>query len=122
MSITHNKNLNPLLNLLINCILARSAPQILFMKSECNFLFSNILIIGLFNSYANCWFDILIFNATTSKFRITKFSDCAPVAEVFYQKIYKALKQVHVDVHHILGFGNIKCFITQYFIRSCSSI
>ena len=122
MSITHNINLNPLLNLLINCILARSAPQILFMKSECTFLFSNILIIGLFNSYANCWFGILIFDATTSKFRVTKFSDCARVAEVFYQKIYKALKQVHIDIHHFWIFSNIKCLITQCFIRSCSSI
>ena len=34
MSITHNKNMNPLLNLLINCIPARYAPQILSIKDE----------------------------------------------------------------------------------------
>ena len=39
MSVTHNKNLNRLLNLLINCISARSAPQILSIKGECAFLF-----------------------------------------------------------------------------------
>ena len=37
MSITHNENLNPLLNLLINCISARSAPQIFSIKGECTF-------------------------------------------------------------------------------------
>ena len=47
MSITHNKNRNPLLNLLINWISARSAPQILSIKDEYTFLFSKFLIIGL---------------------------------------------------------------------------
>ena len=42
MSITHNENLNPLLNLLINCISVRLAPQILSIKGECTFIeFSN---------------------------------------------------------------------------------
>ena len=53
MSITHKENLNPLLNVLINCISARSAPQILSMKSECTLLFSYFPIIGLRNSSAN---------------------------------------------------------------------
>ena len=39
ISITHNKNLNPLLDLLINCISAKSAPQILSLNVECTFLF-----------------------------------------------------------------------------------
>ena len=39
MSITHNKNLNPLLNLLINCISAKSAPQILSLNVEYTFFF-----------------------------------------------------------------------------------
>ena len=34
ISITHNKNLHPLLNLLINCISAKSAPQILSLNVE----------------------------------------------------------------------------------------
>ena len=34
MSIGHNKNLNPLLNLLINCVSAKSAPQILSLNLE----------------------------------------------------------------------------------------
>ena len=38
MSITRNKNKNPSLNLLINCISARSALQILSIKGECTFL------------------------------------------------------------------------------------
>ena len=38
ISITHNKNRNPLLNLLINCMLARSAPHILSTKVEHTFL------------------------------------------------------------------------------------
>ena len=43
----------PLLNLLINCILARSAPQILSLKDDCTFRFFNFLIIGLYNTSAN---------------------------------------------------------------------
>ena len=61
MSITHNENLNPLLNLLINCISARSAPQILSIKVDCTFIFLDFLIIGLCNSSANSLFDIFLF-------------------------------------------------------------
>ena len=60
ITITHNKKRIPLLNLLINCIPARSTAQIL---SECTFLLLNFLIIGLCNSLANSWsemFSILI--------------------------------------------------------------
>ena len=39
ISITHNKKRIPLLNLLINCISARSEPQILSIKDECTFVF-----------------------------------------------------------------------------------
>ena len=53
MSITHNKNRNPLSNLLINCISAKSAPQILSIKGECTFLLLNFRIIGLCNPSAN---------------------------------------------------------------------
>ena len=34
LSMTHNKNLIPLLNLLINCISAKSTPQILSLNEE----------------------------------------------------------------------------------------
>ena len=34
ISITHNNNLNPLLNLLINCISAKPVPQILSLNPE----------------------------------------------------------------------------------------
>ena len=61
MTITHDKNLNPLLNLLINCISVRSVAQILSIKDECTFLFSNSLIIGLSNSYANSLLDMISF-------------------------------------------------------------
>ena len=56
MSITYNKNLNPLLNLLMNCILARSAPHILYMKDEYIFRLLNFLMIGLCNLSANPYF------------------------------------------------------------------
>ena len=52
ISITYNKKLNPLLNLLINCISAKSAYQILSIKGECTFILLNYLIIGLCNSAA----------------------------------------------------------------------
>ena len=47
ISITHNKNLNPLLNLLNSCIFAKSTPQILYLNEEYTFLFLNFSIIGL---------------------------------------------------------------------------
>ena len=53
ISITHDKNLIPLLNLLINCMSAKSGPQILALNDEYTFLFLNFLIIGLCNSSAN---------------------------------------------------------------------
>ena len=45
ISITHNKIQNPLLNLLINCISAKSALQILSLNAEYTFFF-NFLIMG----------------------------------------------------------------------------
>ena len=59
--VTHNKNLNPLLNLLTNCISARSAPQILSIKDNCTFRFLNFLIIGWCNSSVNSLLDIIPF-------------------------------------------------------------
>ena len=61
---THNKNLIPLLYLLINCVSAKSAPQMFSVKEEYNQRFLNFLIIGLCNSSGNCWFDFT-FNSTT---------------------------------------------------------
>ena len=72
MSITHNRNINPLLNLLINWISARSAPQILSVKSECTFLLLNFIIIGLRNSSDNSLLEIISFLTVPP--------------EVFYQK------------------------------------
>ena len=61
ISIAHNKNLNPLLNLLINYIFARSTPQILSINSECVFLFLIFPIIDLCNSSANSLLEIIWF-------------------------------------------------------------
>ena len=44
ISITHNKNLIPLLYLFINCISDKSALQILSLNAACTFLFLNFLI------------------------------------------------------------------------------
>ena len=55
---THNKNENPLLYLLIDCISVRSVPQIFSLTDDCTFRFSNFLIVGFFSSPANCWFKI----------------------------------------------------------------
>ena len=67
MSITHNKNLNPLLNLLINSISARSAPQVLSIKGECALLFSDFLIIGLCISSANSFLETIAFSIMNNK-------------------------------------------------------
>ena len=52
----------PLLNVLNNCISAKSAPKILSIKDECTFCFLNFVIIDLRNSLANC-----LFSETTSE-------------------------------------------------------
>ena len=88
MPITHNKNLNPLLNLLINCICARSVPQILYIKDDCIFLFSNFVITGMCNSSPNSLLDSISFLIALS--------------QDFSSKICKPLKRVHVDIHDIL--------------------
>ena len=43
---------NPILNLLTNCM-SPKAPQMLSLKDECTFRFSNVQIIGLGNSSPN---------------------------------------------------------------------
>ena len=106
MSITLNKSLNPSSNLLINYISARSAPQILSIKDECTFPFSNFLIIGLCNSSANSLFEIFSFLIALPEAdlsRVAKVSDRESKAD-FLSKIYKPLKQDPFDIHHILGF------------------
>ena len=57
---THKKNRNTLLYLLINYISSRSASQILSLKDEYIFGFSNFLITGLCKSSANYWFVIFL--------------------------------------------------------------
>ena len=61
MSITHNKKLIPLLNLLISCIAARSASQILSTNDDYTFRFLNFQIVGLSNSSTNSLLDLILF-------------------------------------------------------------
>ena len=70
---THNKNRNPLLNLLINFISVRSELQILSIKDECTFRFSNFLIMGLCSSFVILlvWHNFT-FNTTTRRLLIKK--------------------------------------------------
>ena len=72
MSIANDKKQIPLLNLLVNCVSARSAPQTLSMIGDCAFLLLNFQIISLCNLSASCWSDILSF--------------LIPLAEVFLSK------------------------------------
>ena len=58
MSITHDKNLSPLLNLIINYLI-RCVPQIMSIKGACTFLLLSSRIIGLCNSSANCLSEAL---------------------------------------------------------------
>ena len=73
------------MNLLTNCISAKSAPQVL-SKVTVVFFLLNFLIIGLCNSSTYSSLGIFLI----------------PLSDVFYQKIYRILKQVHVVIHHIL--------------------
>ena len=115
------------LNLLINSISARSAPQILSIKDQRTFRFSNFLIIGPCNSLTNSWFDILSFLIVPPAnlfclARVANVSDRARVAallapKVFLSKIYKPLKQDHVDIHHILDFEQYWIFYHVIFYQ-----
>ena len=90
---THYKT-NFSIRLLINSISAISSPQILSVKDEYIFLFLNFLITDLCNSSANSLFEMFSFLTLLPE------NLFAHVAEVFYQKIYKPLKQDHFDIHH----------------------
>ena len=81
----------------INCISARSATQILSIKGEYTFLFLNFLIIGLCNSSANSFIDIVLF-----LIRLLE-ADLSVSEADFLSRIYKPLKQDPFDIHHILG-------------------
>ena len=61
MLITLNKNLNPLSNLLINCMPPKSEPEILCINGECTFLLLNFQIFGSCNTSTNSSLDIISF-------------------------------------------------------------
>ena len=77
------------------------STQILSLKDEYTFHFSNFLIIGLCNCFANCWFEIFSFLTPlpANLLRIAKVSDCACLAEEFLSRIYKLLTQDLFDTH-----------------------
>ena len=59
ISITRNKIYFPLTSLFSNYISARSAAQILSIKDECIFIFSNFLATGLCSSSDNSLLDVI---------------------------------------------------------------
>ena len=108
ISLTHIKKKIPLLNLLFNSMLIRSAPQILSIKDEYTFRFLQFLIIGLCNSSANSLFEI--------------FSFPKPLSQViFNQKFVKNWSTSMLISMIFRIFSIIKSFIKQYFIKSCFS-
>ena len=131
ISITHNKNRISLLNLLINCISARPAPQIFSIKDKCIFLVLNFLIISLCDSSANYLFKIFSFliPLPANLFRVArvatvcncKFSNHACPAKAFFIKktIDHWSNFTLISIIFCIS-SKIKFFITQYFIRSCS--
>ena len=76
-------------------------------KDECTFRFSNFLITGLCNSFANSLFCTILF-LTTPPEVLEPENLFARLAEVFLskkkKKKYKSLKLDFVDIHHILNF------------------
>ena len=103
ITVKHNKNRILLLNLLINCISAKSAPQIIFIKDDHTFSFLNFLIIGLCNSSANFCFDINSLLTTPPGNLFVHVAE-ALALEDFLSRNFKPLEQIHVDVHHVLNF------------------
>ena len=95
---TLNKNLNLLLNLLINSISAKYVQQIFSIKGECTFLFSNFLLIGLCNSSARSVLEMVLFLIPDL------FANIAASPDVFVSKSYRPLNQVRLDIHRILNF------------------
>ena len=93
ISITHNAN--PVLKMLINWILAKSALPNIVYKRWVYFLSLNFLITGLFNSSANSLFEMFLF------LLLVPASIFARVAEFFYYKICKPLIQIPINIHDI---------------------
>ena len=89
-SITHNKNIHPSLNLLINGISARSTPQKLSIEGDCTFLLWNFIIIDLCNSSANSLFKL--------------FSFLIPLPETFLSKKLETIEAIPRCIHHIFDF------------------
>ena len=82
-----------LLDLLVHCISARSAPQILPIKSEYTFIFVHSLINPLCNSSSNSLSEIFSFLTVTIKKLIHHWSKSALLSIIFR------------------NFSNIRCFI-----------
>ena len=125
MSIRHNKSLNTLLNSLVKYISVRYSPKTLAIEGDCTFILLIFLIIGLCNSSAysgvwskTCRTEALAMQANPKGCLFEIFPFLIPLPDVFYPKIYRTYKQVRVI---LWIFSTIKCFITQYFIWSCSS-
>ena len=107
ISVTDNKNLNLLWNLLINCISARSAPQILSIKGHFTFLLINLLITVMHNSYANSLSDVVSFLIADL------FASLATLPEVFFIKKFIDHWSKFTLIFIIFWiFSNIKCLIT----------
>ena len=81
ISITHNKKRIPWLNLLINCISARSIPQILYITNKYTFPFWNFLIIYLSNSSVDSSFEIFIFLIPLPEADLSPLSRVAKVSD-----------------------------------------
>ena len=103
ISMAHNNNQNLLWYLLINCIFARSLPEVSSLKYDSTFHFLNLLMIGWCNSPANC-------RVVISKGRYFRIIWLL-IANLFFRvrlppshNIYKPLKQVHFDIHHVSDF------------------
>ena len=105
--ITHSKNPTLLLYLLINCMCARSAPQMPSPKDELCFLHSPVIGVCIH------WLNVdpqknicSCVSNSVSRFMVKQFAD----------QWGKSLLTSII----LLITSNSKCFIAQYFVRSCS--
>ena len=71
--------------------------QILFLKDEYTFRFSNFLITGICNFYANCWFKKILYLITPPP--VDFLSNHLQTIEV-----NKPSKQSQVVICYVLGF------------------
>ena len=85
-------------NMLINCTLSRSTVHMLSIKDGSILHFLNFSITCLCHASANLWFDLVLLLASAPG---------EATLPLNFWWIYRPLKQVFIDIHHILDYSQL---------------